>query len=69
MRAGEAGLTRRVGVCGVKVGRIEEPILQSDRFILVDRAGKIRGYFDSMEVDAVAKLTAAIRALHREAHP
>lgn len=66
---GNLALTRRIAVDGFKVGSIEDPILHSDRFVLVDRAGKIRGYFDSMEVDAVAKLTAAIRALHREAHP
>lgn len=40
-----------------------EPILHSSRLVLVDRAGAIRGYYDSEDAEAMAKLTRDARAL------
>jgi protein SCO1/2 len=33
-----------------------EPILHSTKLVLVDRRGRIRGYYDGMEVETVARL-------------
>ena len=42
-----------------------EPILHSTRFVLVDGAGTIRGYFDSDEPGAMAALAEGARSLTR----
>jgi protein SCO1/2 len=34
----------------------QEPILHSVRFVLVDRTGQIRGYYDATEAQAMARL-------------
>ena len=44
----------------------EELFLHSTRFVLVDRAGSIRGYFEGMDPPAVEKLAAAIQQLNLE---
>lgn len=43
-----------------------ELITHSTRLVLVDRAGHIRGYYNAIEEDAVARLLADLRALERE---
>ena len=40
-----------------------EPILHSSRLVLVDGAGAIRGYYDSEDAEAMAKLARDARAL------
>jgi protein SCO1/2 len=42
-----------------------EPILHSTRFVLVDGAGTIRGYFDSAEAGAMEALEVSTRSLAR----
>jgi protein SCO1/2 len=54
-----------LAVEGFKVGSVENPIYHSTRFILVDREGRIRGYYDSEEPEAVPRLAADIRALRQ----
>jgi len=39
----------RVAVNGFKVGSVDEPVFHSSYFILVDRRGRIRGYYDSLD--------------------
>jgi len=59
----------RLAVEGFKVGSIEDPILHSTRFILVDEAGAIRAYRDSAESDVVERLVDDIETLRkRRAH-
>ncbi|MFN0149791.1 MAG: SCO family protein [bacterium] len=41
-------------------------IMHSTRFVLVDRAGRIRGYYDGMEPEAVAQLAKDARVIARE---
>lgn len=38
------------------IGSIEEPLMHSTRFVLVDKSGKIRGYYDSAEAGKIDEL-------------
>jgi hypothetical protein len=44
------------------MGHPEDPFLHSERFVLVDRKGRIRGWYHGMDADSVAAL---IRDLDR----
>jgi protein SCO1/2 len=44
-------------------GPANEPILHSTRFVLVDARGRIRGYYDGFDREAVGKLEGDLRAL------
>lgn len=46
-------------------GGPEEPILHSQRFVLVDRAGQIRGYYDSTDPQAMERLVHDADSLSR----
>jgi cytochrome oxidase Cu insertion factor (SCO1/SenC/PrrC family) len=58
-----------LSIKGFKLGAGQDggQIVHSSRFILVDRTGKIRGYYDSEEEGAERKLVADARALLKEA--
>lgn len=45
----------KVAVRGFKVGSVDEPIFHSASFVLVDRQGNIRGYYDGTNKDEVKK--------------
>ena len=47
----------KVAVRGFKVGSVDEPIFHSASFVLVDRQGNIRGYYDGTNKDEVKKLS------------
>jgi protein SCO1 len=49
-----------------KLGDINATMQHSTRFVLVDRQGRIRGYYDTLESSAIPKVIADIRALARE---
>lgn len=51
---------------GFHVGTEEDPIFHSTRFILVDRAGKIRGYYISTEMVEMERLWADVELLLSE---
>lgn len=55
-----------IAVDGFAMGDRTTPALHSTRFALVDREGKVRGYFDGTDPDTVDALRAAIRALAGE---
>jgi protein SCO1 len=44
-------------------GNVIEPIAHSTRFVLVDKDGQIRGYYDGTEEDDVKRLTADAKKL------
>jgi len=44
----------------------EEPILHSTRFVLVDRNGAIRGYYDAIQGGELERLARDLRALEAE---
>lgn len=53
---------------GFKLGATLVPgdILHSDRFVLVDRSGRIRGYYKGTEAESISDLIADIRTLLSE---
>jgi protein SCO1 len=49
-----------------KLGNIDGTMQHSTRFVLVDREGRIRGYYDTSESSAIPRVIADINALARE---
>ena len=47
----------------------EEPIFHSSRFVLVDSNGRVRGYYDAYDPQALGKLKADIAAVREEKTP
>lgn len=47
--------------------RREQPVVHSDRFVLVDRTGQIRGYYSSADTEALGRLKQDARKLLRAA--
>ena len=64
-------LARRGFLLGTEAsgGSKEEPILHSSRLVLVDRQGRVRGYYDGIDGQAVATLRADARRLARSTRP
>jgi protein SCO1 len=65
---GDAAQVRALVLKGflLAVGNAEdpqEPILHSSRLVLVDGAGRIRGYYESEEPEAMARLVREVRGL------
>lgn len=53
---------------GLAVGQQESEVLHSARFVLVDRRGQIRGFYDSNEDEALQKLSRDTRHLIEQKH-
>ena len=53
----------RIAVDGFKVGNKENLLAHSQRLILVDREGRIRGYYDGMESTSVDQLIKDVASL------
>ncbi len=51
---------------GFKLGSPDSPVHHADRFILVDNAGIIRGYYAGTETEGVQRLIAAIKQLRAD---
>ena len=49
-----------------KLGNIDGTLEHSTRFVVVDRQGRIRGYYDTSEASAVQKVISDVRALAAE---
>ncbi len=49
-----------------KLGNIDATMQHSTRFTLVDRQGRIRGYYDTSEPSSIPKLISDIQELERE---
>jgi protein SCO1/2/putative membrane protein len=66
---GDRAAIHRLSIEGFKLGAGPapdggpEPILHSSKLVLVDRAGRIRGYYDTEEESATARVEAGARAL------
>lgn len=43
---GEMEMINRVAAA-IHLGQVDEPLMHSQRFVLVDKTGKVRGYYDS----------------------
>lgn len=47
-------------------GTTEEPITHSTRLVLVDRLGRVRGYYDAADAQAMSQLQRDVRVLLKE---
>jgi protein SCO1/2 len=54
---------------GMKLGAADDPVIHSSKFVLVDRAGRVRGYYAPLrDDDWKSKLVADLDTLRREVH-
>jgi protein SCO1/2 len=56
---------QKLAVGSFKLGKIDEPVFHSSYFTLVDRQGRIRGYYDGMDKEKLARLFKDIARLLR----
>ena len=47
----------------LKMNRIDEPMMHSVSFVLVDGKGRVRGYYDSNDEEAITRLKADVKNL------
>jgi protein SCO1 len=52
---------------GFRIGDAEDPLIHSQRFVLVDRRGRIRGYYRGTESEEVERLLSDYRLIRGEA--
>jgi protein SCO1/2 len=57
---------QKIVVESFKLGDIKEPVFHSSHFALVDRKGRVRGYYDGTEDMAVKKLYKDVLLLSKE---
>jgi protein SCO1 len=63
---GEKARIHALAQSGFLVGDVQDVTVHSTRFILVDRKGRVRGYYDSQEDEDIQKLIHDTRLLLRE---
>lgn len=63
---GEPEAIQTLAVKGFMVGSMDEPLFHSNRFVLVDDLGQIRGYYEGTDPDAIARLRDDILTLRSE---
>jgi protein SCO1/2 len=50
---GDASTIKRVAIDGFHIGSVDDPLLHSTKFALVDQHGHVRGYYDSTTPEAI----------------
>ena len=50
-------------ITGIHLTQVDEPMMHSNRFVLVDKDGRVRGYYDSDDAAAMKKLAQDARLL------
>jgi len=50
-------------------GSTDEPVIHSNRFVLVDRQANIRGYYDGTDDEAIKKLLNDLKNLYKSRNP
>lgn len=63
---GDEGAIQSLAVEGFMVGSVDNPVIHSQKFCLVDRAGQLRGYFTGADEAELDKLVAAVEVLTKE---
>lgn len=63
---GPQATLNHMGLDVFKLNRVDGTLQHSTRFVLVDKASHIRGYYDTSEPDAIRRLVADLHALGRE---
>ncbi len=54
---------KRISVESFMIGTFDDPSIHSDRIVLVDQAGNIRGFFQSRDEESLAELRTRIQEL------
>ena len=57
---------QKLAVHSFKIGSVKEPVFHSDRFVLVDRQGRIRGYYEGTEDKRIGGLFKDIVTVTKE---
>lgn len=63
---GDLEAVHSLAVDGFKIGSVEDPLIHSPHFVLVDRAGNIRGYYTGTDPEEKARIADDIRTLLAE---
>lgn len=63
---GDRDEIQEVMVQGFMVGSMDEPLFHSNRFVLVDRSGRIRGYYEGTDPEEIGRLRDDIQRLRSE---
>ncbi len=63
---GDKSDIHRLAKEGFLVGGVDDVLLHSTRFMLVDRIGRLRGYYDSSDEESLGKLLADVHLLLKE---
>ena len=63
---GELDVVQKLAAEGFKFGSLDEPIMHSVRFALIDRKGRMRGSYIATDDDAIRRLPADIESLLNE---
>ena len=63
---GEKSSIHHLARDGFLVGGVEDVMLHTTRFMLVDQQGQLRGYYDSGDEDSLKQLLADVRTLLKE---
>lgn len=57
---------QQLAVDGFMVGSVDDPVIHSTKFCLVDKQGRIRGYYTGTDDGELAELVSAIHQLMKE---
>jgi len=60
---GDAEAIHNLAVEGFKIGSVEDPLIHSPHFVLVDRRGQIRGYYTGTDPAEKTRIAEDIRTL------
>lgn len=63
---GDLEAIQSIAVEGFMVGSVEDPIIHSTKFCLVDKEGRLRGHYDGTDEAELDELIAAIHQLREE---
>ena len=63
---GDLEAIQTLAVDGFKIGSVDDPVIHSTKFCLVDKQGQIRGYYTGTDEAEVAQLITAIHQLIKE---
>lgn len=63
---GTADAIQEIAVKGFMIGSVDDPVIHSTKFCLVDKKGRIRGYFTGTDEMETEELVAAVHRLLEE---
>lgn len=63
---GDMDAIQTLAVEGFKIGSVDDPVIHSTKFCLVDKSGQIRGYYTGTDEAELNELVAAVHQLMKE---